>query len=113
MPILQGSGALCLELPSKRARPLVERGALVGIFSIESSTRSRTCLPVTLDWLEGTRKTSALLDSGAEESFLDAETAVRWGSLVLHAYHLITLTVPSTSDPELPPSEVACFLCHT
>ena len=79
MPILRGSGALRLKLPSKRACPLVERGTLVGIFSIESSTRSRTCLPVILDWPGGTRKTSALLDSGTEESFLDAETAVCLG----------------------------------
>ena len=74
MPILRWSGALCLELPGKSAHPLVERGGLVGVYHIESSTRSRTCQPVTLDWPEGTQRTLALLSS-----FLDAETAVRWG----------------------------------
>ena len=79
MPFLRWSGAFRLELPSKRAHLLVERGALVGTFQIKSSTRSRTCLPVIVDWLEGTKKTLALLDSGAEENVLDAETAIRWG----------------------------------
>ena len=74
-----GAGHFASNCPVKGTCPLVERRALVGIFSFESSTRSRTCLPVTLDWLGGTQKTSALLDSGAKESFLDAETAVRWG----------------------------------
>ena len=62
-----------------RARPLVERGALVGAFHLESSTHSCTCLPVTLVWPGGTRRMLALLDSGAKESFLDTETAARWG----------------------------------
>ena len=74
-----GARALRLKLPCKRACPLVEGGALVGVFSIKSSTYSRTCLPVILDWLGGTWKTSALLDSGVKDSFLDAETAIRWG----------------------------------
>ena len=51
----------------------------MGAFQHESSTRSRTCLPVTLEWPGGSQETSALLDSGAEERFLDAETATRWG----------------------------------
>ena len=79
MPVLWRNRTLYLDLPGKRARPLVERGALVGAFQIESSTRSHICLPVTLNWTGGTKRTSALLDSGAEESFLDAEAAVRWG----------------------------------
>ena len=51
----------------------------MGAFQLESSTYSRTCLPVTLEWLGGTQRTSALLDPGAEKSFLDAETATCWG----------------------------------
>ena len=69
--------SLRLELPGKRA--LVERGSLVGVFQLESSNRKRTCLPVTLEWPGEARKTSALLDSGAEESFLDSTTAACWG----------------------------------
>ena len=46
MPLLRWSGAFRLKLPGKRASPLVERAALVGAFQIESSTHSRTCLPV-------------------------------------------------------------------
>ena len=45
---------------------------------LDSSNRHRTCPPVTLQWPGGSRKTSALLDSGAEESFLDTATAARW-----------------------------------
>ena len=41
-------------------------------YQLDSSNRGRTCLPVTLEWSGRARKTSALLDSGAEESFLDA-----------------------------------------
>ena len=84
--VLWRSGTLCLDQPGKRAHPLVERGALVGI-PIESSTYSRTCLPVTLNWTGCTRKTSALLDSGAEESFLDAEAAARWGIPLVEVSH--------------------------
>ena len=57
----------------------VERGALMGIIKIESSTKNRTCLPVTLEWPGGKQKTFALIDSGAEESFLDTKTAASWG----------------------------------
>ena len=65
--------------PVRRSRLLVERGALVGVSQLDSSNRHRTCPPVILQWPGGSRKTSALLDSGAEESFLDAATAARWG----------------------------------
>ena len=51
----------------------------MGTFRIDSSTRSRNCLPVSLEWSGGSQKTLALLDSGAEENFLDASTADRWG----------------------------------
>ena len=55
----------------------------VGAFRLESSNRKRTCLPVTLEWPGEARKTSALLDSGAEESFLNATTAAQWGLVPL------------------------------
>ena len=52
----------------------------MGVSHLESSSKNHcTCLPVTLQWPGGAQKTSALLDSGAEESFLDAKTAARWG----------------------------------
>ena len=51
----------------------------MGILKIKSSTKNRTCLPVTLEWPEGKQKTSALIDSGAEESFLETKTAASWG----------------------------------
>ena len=68
--------SLRLELSGKRPRPLVERGSLVGAYHLDSSNRKRTCMPVTLVWPGKARKTSALLDSGAEESFLDATRGV-------------------------------------
>ena len=49
------------------------------VIPIGSSIRSRTCLTITLDWSRGSRRTSALLDSGAEESILDAGAAACWG----------------------------------
>ena len=49
----------------------------MGVIPMESFTRSRTCLPVILNWTGGTKKTSALLDSGADESFIDAGAAAR------------------------------------
>ena len=79
MFVLWRSWTLRLELSGKGSHPLVEQGALVGVIPIESSTCSRTCLPVTLNWTGGNEKTSALLDSGAEESFLDAGNAACWG----------------------------------
>ena len=79
LPFLRWDWSLRLELSRKRTRPLVEQGSLVGAFRIDTSTRSRTCLPVTLDWPGRSQKTSALLDSGAEESFIDGKTANRWG----------------------------------
>ena len=51
----------------------------MGAYHLDSSNRRRTCLPVTLEWAGRARKTSALLDSGAEESFLDATVAAQWG----------------------------------
>ena len=59
----------------------------MGVIPIESSTRSRTCLLVILNWTAGTKKTSALLDSGAEESFLDAGAAARWGIPLVEVSH--------------------------
>ena len=66
MPVLWRGWLLHLKLPGKSPRPQVERGALGGIIPIESSTCSRTCLPVTLNWTGGTKKTSALLQSWGE-----------------------------------------------
>ena len=51
----------------------------MGVYTLDASNRRCTCLPVTLEWPGGARKTSALLDSGAEESFLDATIAAQWG----------------------------------
>ena len=51
----------------------------MGVIPIESSTRIRTCLPVIINWTGGNKKTSALLDSGAQESFLDAGATAHWG----------------------------------
>ena len=51
----------------------------MGAYQLDSSKRRRTCLPVTLEWPERARKTLALLDSGAKESFLDATVAAQWG----------------------------------
>ena len=65
--------------PVKRPCPPVEQGSRVGAYQLDSSSRKCTCLPVTLEWPGKARKTSALLDSGAEESFLDATTAAHWG----------------------------------
>ena len=76
---LRRGGSLCGAVSVKRRRPLVKRGSLVGVFQLDSSNRRRTCLPVTLEWPGQTRKTSALLNSGAEESFLDATVAAQWG----------------------------------
>ena len=59
----------------------------MGVIPIESSTRSRTCLTVTINWTGGTKKTSALLDSGAEESFLDTGATGRWGIPLLEVSH--------------------------
>ena len=68
--LLGRTGPLRLELPGKRAHPLMKRGALVGVFKLESSTKSRTCLPVTLEWPGEVQKTSALLDSWRASSTL-------------------------------------------
>ena len=51
----------------------------MGVYQLDSSNRRRNCLPVTLEWPGRARKTSALLDSGAEESFLDATVVAQWG----------------------------------
>ena len=51
----------------------------MGVNKLDSSNRQRTCLPVTLEWAGRARKTSALLDSGAEDSFLDATVTAQWG----------------------------------
>ena len=44
----------------------------MGAYHLDASNHCRTCLPDTLEWPGRARKTSAPLDSGAEESFLDA-----------------------------------------
>ena len=51
----------------------------MGITPVECSSRQRTCVPVTLEWGNHSRSCSALVDSGAEESLLDAGMASRWG----------------------------------
>ena len=76
---LRKGGSLRGAVSVKRRRPLVKRGSLVGAFQLDSSNRRRTCLSVTLEWAGRAQKTSALLDSGAEESFLDATVAAQWG----------------------------------
>ena len=65
-------GHFALNCPVRGARPQV------GTFRLESSNCKHTCLPVTLEWPGGAWKTSTLLDSGAEESFLDVNTAAHW-----------------------------------
>ena len=76
---LRRGGLLRGTVSVKRQRPLVKRGSLVGAFHLDSSNRRHTCLPVTLEWAGRAKKTSALLDSGAEERFLDATVAAQWG----------------------------------
>ena len=76
-------------VPGKRPHPLVKRGSLVGVYQLDSSNRRRTCLPVTLEWPGRARKTSALLDSGAEESFLDATVAAQWGDPLVEVSKLL------------------------
>ena len=49
----------------------------MGVSQLDSSNRHRTCPPVIQQWPGGSRKTSTLLDSGVEESFLDTATAAR------------------------------------
>ena len=78
LPLWRG-GSLRGPVSGKRARPLVKRGSLVGAYQLDSSNRRRTYLPVTLECAGRSRKTSALLDSGAEESFMDATVAAKWG----------------------------------
>ena len=68
-------GHVCSRCPMRRPRPQ----SRVAAFQLDSSNRRRTCLPVTLEWAGRAKKTSALLDSGAEESFLDATVAAQWG----------------------------------
>ena len=51
----------------------------MGVIPIDSYTKNCTCLPVTLEWSGRWKKTSALLDSWAEESFLDARVVARCG----------------------------------
>lgn len=49
------------------------------MFSASKPPQSHTCLPVTLGWRGRSWKTTALIDTGEEECFLDTETAQRWG----------------------------------
>ena len=93
-----GAGHFAYNCLVKRACPLVERGAIVGAYPIESSTRSRTCLPVTLNWTEVTKRTLALLDSGAEESFLDAKAAVHWGIPVVEVSRPLVANSPNNQN---------------
>lgn len=50
----------------------------MGTIPVEHSSRNRTCLPVSLEWRGGSKKTTALVDSGAEESFMDTRAAKEW-----------------------------------
>ncbi len=57
-------------MSGKRASPAVERRLLSGGATLNQSSNA-TLLPVRLQWAAGSYDGSALLDSGAEESFLD------------------------------------------
>ncbi len=57
-------------MSSKKASPAVERRLLSGGAAFNQSSNT-TLLPVRLQWAAGSYDGSALLDSGAEESFLD------------------------------------------
>ncbi|KAJ8381196.1 hypothetical protein SKAU_G00019740 [Synaphobranchus kaupii] len=87
LPQLRRTWTLCGEVSVKSQRPLVSRGALVGIIPMESSSKHRTCLPVIIGWGGQLRKTTALIDSGAEENFLDAGAAVAWGVPITNMEH--------------------------
>ncbi len=65
-------GGLCLYCgaSSKSASPAVERRLLSGGVSFNQSSNT-TLLPVRLQWAAGSYDGSALLDSGAEGSFMD------------------------------------------
>lgn len=50
----------------------------MGVIPVDHS-KNFTCFPVSLEWAGGGRKTTALIDSGAEENFIDLEVAQKWG----------------------------------
>ena len=65
--------------PLKSQCPWVDRGTLVCTFPVTSSSRLRTCLPVTLSWSDWSQEVLALIDSIAENSFVDFGLAEEWG----------------------------------
>ncbi|KAL0180387.1 hypothetical protein M9458_025829 [Cirrhinus mrigala] len=58
--------------------PLVNRGVLVGVSPLVSP-QSCTRFPATITYQDSVHSCKALIDSGAEASFLDCSTAMSWG----------------------------------
>ncbi len=68
MYVLWRVGTLPGGVSGKKASPAVERRLLSGGATLNQSSNA-TLLPVRLQWAAGSYDGSALLDSGAEESF--------------------------------------------
>ncbi|KAI2647040.1 Transposon Tf2-6 polyprotein [Labeo rohita] len=73
-----GVGALCSILSFKSQGPLVNRGVLVGVSPLVPP-QSHTQFPATITYQDSVHSCKALIDSGAEASFLDCSTAMSWG----------------------------------
>ncbi len=70
MSLLWCVGTFPGRMPGKNASPAVERRLLSGAVSFNQPSNT-TLLPVRLQWAAGGYDGSALLDSGAEGSFID------------------------------------------
>uniref|UniRef100_A0A8C1X667 Retrotransposon gag domain-containing protein n=1 Tax=Cyprinus carpio TaxID=7962 RepID=A0A8C1X667_CYPCA len=102
MSLLRWLGTSPTHVSGKRASPVVSLRLLsCGISAGKSSTTSSTLLPVKLRWGNNTHTCHALLDSGAEDNFIDTDLAHDLNLPVLPLSRQIH--VSALNGQELPP----------
>ncbi len=79
LPLLRCGKTFCFFVPFKSQSSPVDGGVLASTTVISPSTRSRTTISAVLRWAGFTVTGLALVDSGAEGSFIDERWAIEQG----------------------------------
>ncbi len=89
--MLREAWTLSHPVPFKSWGPSVSQGILMGASPCLKSPKSRTLLPVSVQYKDTIHSCSALVDLGAEGYFLDTSVAAQWGITAISLPSLISV----------------------
>ncbi len=91
LPLLRRGWTFCFFVPVKSQSSPVDRGVRASATVIPPSPRSRTTISAVLRWADFTVTGLALVDSGAEGSFIDERWAIEQGIPLLDLNNTTTV----------------------